>query len=84
MDPAAVKQLHETLQRYAGWLDRQHAAMMVRADIRALGTALDTSTDPVPMLQALDAHLGHLPGGDLRKMLRVAADQMRRALSDSI
>lgn len=79
----ALKQLYSTLQRYAGWLDRERTSMMVRADVKALGAAIDTCADPSPLLQVLDTNIARLPGGDLRKMLRVAAGQMRRALADT-
>jgi hypothetical protein len=77
-----VKQLYDTLQRYAGWLDRERTSVMVRADVQALGAALDTGIDPSPLLQALDANIARLPSGELRKMLRVGAGQMRRALAE--
>jgi len=37
----------------------------------------------LPLLHALDANLARLPGGEMRKMLRVAASEMRRALGES-
>lgn len=73
------QQVYETLQRYAGWLGRERTSVMVRADVVALGVALDTRADPFPLLQALEANLARLPGGELRKMLRVAAEKIRRA-----
>jgi hypothetical protein len=86
MDPGSaepVKQLYDTLQRYAGWLDRERASVMVRADVQALGIAIDARADPSPLLQTLDTNISRLPSGELRKMLRVAAGRMRRALADS-
>ena len=86
MDPGsaeALKQRHDTLQRYAGWLDRERTSVMVRADVRALGAAIETCADPLPLLQALDTNIARLPAGELRKMLRVAAGEMRRALEVS-
>jgi hypothetical protein len=86
MDPGnaeALKQLYDTLQRYAGWLDRERTSVMVRADVEALGAAINTCADPWPLLQALDTNIARLPSGELRKMLRVAAGEMRRALSES-
>jgi hypothetical protein len=82
MDAETVKQLYSTLQRYAGWLDRERTSVMVRADVQALGIAIDACTDPSPLLQALDTNIARLPSGELRKMLRVTAGQMRRALAE--
>lgn len=82
MNPEAVKQLYGSLQRYAGWLNRERTSVVVRADVQALGTAIDTCADPSPLLQALDTNLKRLPSGELRKMLRAAAGQIRRALDE--
>jgi hypothetical protein len=79
----AVRQLYSTLQRYAGWLDRERTSVMVRADVQALGVALDTRADPALLLQALETNIARLPSGELRKMLRVVARQMRSALGES-
>jgi len=79
----ALKQLYATLQRYAGWLDRERSSVMVRADVQALGAAIDTRADPSPLLQALDTNIARLPSGEVRKMLRVAAGQMRVALAEA-
>ena len=78
----AVTELYNTLQRYAGWLDRERPSTLVRADVQALGAALDSSADPLPALQSLDMNISRLPGGDLRKMLRVVVGRMRRALEE--
>lgn len=82
MNPEAVKQLYDSLQRYAGWLNRERTSVVVRADVQALGAAIDTCADPSPLLQALDTNLKRLPSGELRKMLRAAAGQIRRALDE--
>ena len=79
----ALKQLYDTLQRYAGWLDRERTSVMVRADVETLWAAINTRADPLPLLQALDTNIARLPSGELRKMLRVAASKMRRALAES-
>lgn len=79
----SLKQLHATLQRYAGWLDRERASVTVRADVQALGAAIEAGADASPLLQSLDTNIARLPSGDLRKMLRVAAVQMRRALAET-
>ena len=79
----ALKPLYDTLQRYAGWLDRARTSVMVRADVEALGTAINACADPWPLLYALDMNIARLPSGAMRKMLRVAASEMRRALAES-
>ena len=79
----ALKPLYDTLQRYAGWLNRERTSVMVRADVDALGAAINTCADPLPLLQALDTNIARLPSGELRKLLRVAASEMRRALAES-
>jgi hypothetical protein len=78
----ALKPLYHTLQRYAGWLDRQRTSVMVRADVEALWAAISTCADPSALLQALDTNIARLPSGELRKMLRVAAGEIRRALAE--
>jgi hypothetical protein len=78
----ALKPLYDTLQRYAGWLDRERPSVTVRADVEALGAAIETRADLAPLLQALDASIARLRGGELRKILRVTAGQMRRALAE--
>ena len=82
MDPDGLKQLHAKLEQYAGWLDRERVSAMVRADVRALGTAIDTRVDPGAVLQALETDIARLPSGDMRKMLRVAAGRLRSALAE--
>ena len=82
MDLELLKQLHSTLQRYAGWLDRESTSALVRSDVQALGAAIDSSADLSPMLLALDVSIARLPGGELRKLLRDAAGKMRRALGE--
>jgi hypothetical protein len=80
MDPIALKPLYLTLQRYAGWLDRERGSVIVRAAVEALGSVMATGADPSPLLHTLDADLARLPSGAVRKMLRTAAGQFRRAL----
>lgn len=76
----AVQQIYGTLQRYAGWLDRERMSVTVRADVLALGTAIDACADPSMMLQTLDTDIARLPSGDMRKMLRATAREIRLAL----
>ena len=78
----ALKPLCDRLQRYAGWLDRERTSVLVRADVEALGTAINMCADPLPLLHALETNIARLPGGEMRKMLRVAASDMRRALAE--
>jgi len=83
MDPGradAVWQLYDTLHRYAGWLDRERTSVTVRTDVQALRAALDTGADPGPLLEALDTSVARLPGGELRKLLRTAVGEIRRAV----
>lgn len=80
---APLDQLYATLQRYAGWLDRERTCGLIRADVKALGTAIDTRADPWSLLETLDANIARLPSGALRKMLRVTAGQVRRALVEA-
>jgi hypothetical protein len=68
------------LQRYAGWLARDHASLAVRADARALGEAVDAGNDTSLLLLTLDKDIGRLPSGGLRKMLRKASEEIRAAL----
>ena len=82
MAPATLKPLCDALQRYAGWLGRERTSVTVRSDVQALGIAIDAGIDPSPLLQALDTDIARLPSGELRKMLRVASGQMRRALAE--
>ena len=82
MDGPTLTSLYLALQRYAGWLDRDRASVIVRADVQALGAAIDTGVDASALLQSLDDKIARLPGGDMRKMLRVTAGQIRRALDE--
>ena len=80
--PDALKQLYSTVQRYAGWLGRERTSVMVRADVHALGIAIDACADPTELLQTLEITIARLPSGELRKMLRVAVAKMRRAFGE--
>jgi hypothetical protein len=79
----ALRPLYERLQRYAGWLDRERTSVLVRADVEALVIAINTCADPLPLLHTLDTNIARLPSGEMRKMLRVAASEVRRALAES-
>ena len=77
----ALTQLYDTLQRYAGWLDRARTSVMVRVEVQALRAVIDTDTDPSPLLNALETNIARLPSGELWTMLRVAAGPLRRAFT---
>jgi hypothetical protein len=79
----ALKQLYSTVQRYAGWLDRERTSKMVRADVQALGIAIDACADPTALLQTLETTIARLPSGELRKMLQAAVGQMRRVFGEN-
>jgi hypothetical protein len=79
----ALDPLYGVLNRYAGWLGRERISVMVRADVTALGVALETCADPYPSLHSLDVNIARLPSGGMRKLLRVAAAQMRSALAEA-
>ena len=79
MDWDTLKALCDALHRYAGWLDRERPSVAVRADVHALGIAIDTRADPIPLLETLDADLARLPSGGLRKMLRAESKKLRSA-----
>ena len=55
---------------------------MVRADVQALGIAIDACADPTALLQTLETTIARLPSGELRKMLRVAVANMRRGFGE--
>ena len=40
MNLEAITPLYQTLQRYAGWLDRARPSVALRADVNTLGTAI--------------------------------------------
>jgi hypothetical protein len=68
------------LERYAGWLAKDHVSVAVRADVQALGAAMDAGHDTSLLLLALDKDVGRLPSGDLRKMIRKAVGEIREVL----
>jgi hypothetical protein len=78
MHGEAIGSLYLTLQRYAGWLDRGRTSVMVRADVEALGTAIDAGVDLSLLLSALDANIARLPSGGIRRLLRTTAVGIRR------
>jgi hypothetical protein len=82
VDRETLRPLYDALHRYAGWLNRERPSVTVRADVQALGIAIDTRADLTPLLHTLDADLARLPSGDLRKMLRAASQKLRSAVAE--
>jgi hypothetical protein len=78
-----LKPLYDRRQRHAGWLDRERTSVMVRSDVETSEAAIDTCADPLPLVHALETNIARLPSGEMRKMLRVAASEMRRELAES-
>ena len=68
------------LERYAGWLAKDHASVAVRAAVRALGVAVNSGADTLLSLQTLDRDLERLVSGGVRKMLRRSLGEMRAVL----
>jgi hypothetical protein len=82
--PDPLTEPYDTLSRYAGWLDRREPiSLIVRADVKGLGIAIDARANPVPQLRVLESTLARLPRGGLQRILRVAAATMRRAIEDA-
>lgn len=65
------------LERYAGWLAKDHVSVVVRADVQALGVAMGAGTETSALLSTLDKDIARLPGGGMRKMLRKALGEFR-------
>lgn len=76
---ALLRPLSE-LERYAGWLAKDHVSVVVRADVQALGAAMSAGSETPLMLVTLDKSIARLPSGDLRKMLRKALAEIRVVL----
>ena len=76
----ALKRPLYELERYAGWLAKDHVSVAVRADVHALGAAMDVGNETSLLLSTLDKDIGRLPSGDLRKMLRNALREIRTVL----
>jgi hypothetical protein len=71
------------LERYSGWLAKDHVSVAVRADVHALGAAINVGNDTSLLLLTLDKDIGRLPSGDIRKMLRRALGEVRAVLGPS-
>lgn len=79
-DAEALTRLVSNLQRYAGWLAKDHASVVVRADVRALDAAMDTGHELSRLVLTLDEDLRRLPSGSVRTMLRKALGEIRAVL----
>ena len=71
------------LDRYAGWLARGRVSVAVRADVQALGAAMDAGSDTSVLMRTLDKDIGRLLSGDIRKMLRKSLGEIRAMLGPS-
>lgn len=76
----ALKRPFSELERYAGWLARDHVSVAVRADVQALGAAMNVGHDTSLELLKLDQDIGRMPSGGIRKMLRKALREIRGVL----
>jgi hypothetical protein len=56
-----LKPLYDSLQRYAGWLDRERQSVAVRNDVLAIGDCARDRRQPGTLLLTLDADLKRLP-----------------------
>ena len=45
--PEALQRPWAELERYAGWLAKDHVSVVVRADVQALGVAIDAGNDEI-------------------------------------
>jgi hypothetical protein len=77
----AIQRPFSQLERYAGWLARDHVSVAVRADVQALGAAIHVGHDTSLELLKLDQDIGRMPSGDIRKMLRKAMKEIRVVLA---
>lgn len=76
-DAEALTRLIADVQRYAGWLAKDHVSVAVRAGAHHLAAALGTTTDAWPLIETLDHDVRRLPSGGIRKMLRQALEEIR-------
>ena len=68
---SAVLSLLYDVQRYAGWLGKDHVSVAVRADVIGLAAAMQAGGDATSYcLEVLDKDIKRLNGGGVRTMLR--------------
>lgn len=67
---AALRGAIAEVERYAGWLAKDHGSTAVKAGVRALDVAVQTGTEISAVLETLDQDIARLPSGSVRKMMR--------------
>jgi hypothetical protein len=75
-----VEELYATLQRYAGWLGKDHFAKTVKSDVKQLGDALDSGVDLRGILSDLQTNVDRLGDGELKDLLASAVAQLRQTV----
>ena len=73
--------LLSNLQRYAGWLPKDHASIAVRAGVSELAAAMQAGTEAADCLMVLDKDIKRLHGGGIRTMLRRACGELQDVLA---
>jgi hypothetical protein len=71
------------LERFAGWLGKDQVSAAVRADVKALGAAMNAGGETSLLLLTLDKNIARLPSGDVRKIVRKALTEIRAVLEPS-
>ncbi len=72
--------LLDNVQRYAGWLGKDHVSVAVRADVCGLAAAMHAGNETSVCLQVLDKDVQRLHGGGVRTMLRKALRALQAEL----
>jgi hypothetical protein len=72
--------LLDSVQRYAGWLGKDHVSAAVRADVCGLAAAINAGHETSGCLQRLDKDVQRLHGGGVRTMLRRALRALQAEL----
>ena len=73
--------LLSNLQRYAGWLPKDHASIAVRAGVSELAAVMQAGTGASDCLLVLDKDIKRLHGGGIRTMLRRACGELQDVLA---
>ena len=77
---AVLARTFSELERYAGWLAKDQAAVAVRAGVQALRTAVNAGEDSLDLMATLRKDIARLPSGDIPKMLRASIARMQAEL----